>query len=82
MARSWQIFEHGWQTCHSWHDLLHTRITAMTTVLILILSTAIGALTLWYLNRVIHADGIGRRPAPRSHGDESDPRPAAHGLAL
>jgi len=53
------------------------------TLLILILSTAIGALALWFLNRVISADGFGRRPAPRSHAEELDPRPsAARSLAL
>jgi len=52
------------------------------TLLILILSIAIGALALWYLNRVIDADGTGRRPAPRSHTDELDPRPSARAMAL
>ena len=52
------------------------------TVLILILSIAIGALALWYLNRVIDADGSGHRPAPRSHPEELDPRPSARALAL
>ncbi|MGH3316650.1 MAG: hypothetical protein ACRDO0_10955 [Nocardioidaceae bacterium] len=52
------------------------------TVLILIFSIAIGALALWYLTRVIDADGFGRRPAPRSHTEELDPRPAARALAL
>jgi hypothetical protein len=47
------------------------------TALILILSTVIGALALWALNRVIDADGRGRRPVPRSHNDEVDPRPWA-----
>ena len=46
------------------------------TVLILLLSTAIGALALWYLNRIVHADGFGHRPAPRSHVEELDPRPS------
>ncbi|MDQ4008240.1 MAG: hypothetical protein M3211_09135 [Actinomycetota bacterium] len=47
------------------------------TVLILILSTVLGALALWALNRVIAADGRGHRPVPRSHLDEVDPRPWA-----
>jgi hypothetical protein len=81
MPQSWQNFEHAWHICHSWLDLQHTRITAMT-VLILILSIAIGALALWYLNRVIDADGSGRRPAPRSHTEELDPRPSARALAI
>jgi hypothetical protein len=52
-------------------------------VLTLILSIAIGALALWYLNRVIDADGSGHRPAPRSHTEEElDPRPSARTLAL
>jgi hypothetical protein len=51
------------------------------TVLILILSTLIGALALWILNRVIDADGFGHRPAPRSHEDELDPRPGRGALA-
>lgn len=37
------------------------------TVLILILSTAIGAVALWFLNRVINADGLGHRSPPPSH---------------
>ena len=42
----------------------------MTTVLILIVSTVIGAGALWYLNRVIASDGLGHRPPPRSHRSE------------
>jgi uncharacterized membrane protein len=82
MPQTWQFFEYAWHICHSWRDLQHKRITAMT-LLILILATAIGALALWFLNRVIDADGFGRRPAPRSHAEELDPRPsAARSLAL
>ena len=51
------------------------------TVLILILSTVIGALALWALNRVIASDGRGHRPVPRSHDEELDPRPSARLLA-
>ena len=47
------------------------------TALNLILGSAIGALALWYLKRVIDADGFGHRPAPRSHVDELAPRPLA-----
>jgi hypothetical protein len=51
------------------------------TVLILILSTVLGAVALWYLNRFVDADGFGHRPAPRSHVEELDPRPSTRLLA-
>lgn len=39
----------------------------MTTALVLIVSIVIGAVALWYLNRVVSGDGLGHRPPPRSH---------------
>jgi hypothetical protein len=49
----------------------------MATVLILILSTALGVALLWAVNQMIDGDGRGRTPAPRSHHHEQDPRPTA-----
>ena len=48
-----------------------------TSVIVLILLTVVGTLALWGLNRLIDGDGLGHRPAPRSHEDELDPRPWA-----
>lgn len=53
-----------------------------TSVIVLIVLTVVGTLALWGLNRLIDGDGRGRRPAPRSHPDEADPRPASRGALV
>jgi hypothetical protein len=40
-----------------------------------LLVLALLATALWSLVRTVSRDGLGRRPGPRSHLDELDPRP-------
>lgn len=44
-------------------------------IVLVLLVLALLGLTLWSLVRAVSGDGLGHRPAPRSHRDEIDPRP-------
>jgi hypothetical protein len=66
----WQQINGPWQFCHWWQDQCEGRITAMFTVLIVLLVIAAGIV----LARAIPQDGYGTRPGPRSHIDPFEPR--------
>lgn len=61
MAQDWQKIDGAWLVCHSWQDVEGSRITAMTTVLVLaLLLTA----AVWATVRWLSSDGYGRRDDP------------------
>ena len=44
-------------------------------LVLVLLALALLGLALWSMARFVAGDGLGQRPAPRSHLDELDPRP-------
>jgi hypothetical protein len=50
-------------------------MSILFAIVLVLLVLALLGLTLWSLVRVVSDDGLGHRPAPRSHRDEIDPRP-------
>jgi hypothetical protein len=73
----WQKINAYCLFCHSWQDQDRRRITAMTTLTLILIASALIA-TFGYLAALIHGDGYGRRAAsglPRSHRpDVFEPR--------
>jgi hypothetical protein len=74
---NWQKINAACLFCHSWQDQDRRRITAMTTVTLVLTALALVA-TFGYLVRMIAGDGYGHRAAsglPRSHRpDVFEPR--------
>jgi len=69
VARSWLDLDDWRLSCHSWQRFAVRRLSAMTTLLILL---ALLTLTVWLATRLrdwLRQDGLGHRPPPRSHHD-------------
>ena len=69
MAPTWQEIDEGRQVCHSWPDLIESRITAMTAAISLLVLALLVAAVLATL-RDVYDDGLGRRRPPASHHPE------------
>lgn len=79
MTAPWQEINEERPFCHWWRFLDGARLTAMTTILLIIVAIAVALLLVEVVREVRHDGPSGHEP-PRSHG--TDPRfrsPAAWG---
>ena len=76
MDHIWQKINAGWHSCHSWQDHLHSMITAMTALIILLAIAVV--LSVQTIRLALH-DGRGPAQPPRSHFDDPQFRAPAAG---
>jgi hypothetical protein len=72
MTERWQKINERCHSCHSWRNLIGSRLSAMTTatVLILIVALAVAAIIAETLREAFH-DGPAPQGPPRSHPDDA-----------
>ena len=66
VADDWQKINAAWQSCHSWQDVWHSMITAMTFLMILL---ALAIVAIAATLRDVLTDR-GRPHAPTSHFED------------